>query len=251
MVLMYHGVLSNISSIPNNRETGAELYDVSLDNFKAQMEWLKTNGYKATLIDEIKNDEDKKIAITFDDGEINNFHYAFPILKEFGWKAYFFIIVKRIGEQGYMGWEDLKKLSDAGMIIGSHGLTHEILTNLLESQMSEELKASKTNLEINLSTTIKTLSIPRGFCNDKVIQRAYQLGYKTVFISHRPSHLKSLCFSRVAVKANWSLKRFAAAINGKTPLNESFSNIIIRLLKTIFRESGYNWLRSLSIRLLK
>ncbi len=251
MVLMYHGIVSDSSPVPNNRETGAELYDISLQKFKSQINYLKEQGYTATTLENINSYNQKQILITFDDGEMNNFQQAYPILKEINWKACFFIIAKRVGEKGYMGWEELKKMVEAGMIIGSHGLTHEILTNLTDSQMEEELRASKSNLEINLGITVETLSIPRGFCNDKVIEKAYQLGYKTVFISNRPSHLKSSCFNRIAIKENWSLERFAAALKGKTPLKEMVGEFLIKCLKTIFRESGYNWIRNIIIRIIQ
>src|ERR1035441_7662931 len=119
------------------------------------------------------------------------------------------------------------------MVIGSHGLSHEILTNLLDSQVEEELKASKQNLERNLGVTIDTISIPRGFCNDKIIEAAYRLGYKTVFISQRPVGLRSGCLSRIAVKSNWSLKRFDSALNGQTPLIEILGGTVIKILKTL------------------
>jgi peptidoglycan/xylan/chitin deacetylase (PgdA/CDA1 family) len=249
LVLMYHAIMSSSASIPNNRETGAKLYDVTVTNFKSQMELLKKHGYHAETLE--KRTQGQKIIITFDDGEMNNFQEAFPILKELGWQAYFFIIVKRIGENGYLGWPELRKLAESGMIVGSHGLSHEVLTNLLDSQMEEELRASKSTLEINLGMPIDTFSIPRGFCNDKVIQKAYELGYKTVFISERPASLKSPCLSRVAVKASWSLKRFEMAIKGKTPFIETIGNLLKKVFKTIFRESGYNLIRKMLIHIMK
>lgn len=249
IVLMYHGILSNTSpTVPTIRGTGAELYYVTVDQFDAQMKWLKDNGYRPTLIDHSNNQyQPNDIIITFDDGEMNNYIDALPVLKKYGFKAYFFIIIKRIGDIGYMGWNELRLMHQEGMIIGSHGLTHEILTNLLDSQMQEELKASKNNLEVNLNFPIETLSIPRGFCNDKVIETAYNFGYKTVFISERPACLTIKCISRIAIKSNWSLKRFDMALKGKTPVTEILANGLIKALKTILRESGYNWLRSFLI----
>jgi len=253
LVFMYHGITSPSMPSLQGREIGAELYDVTLDNFKAQMQWLKAQGCKPQLLEDINaQSPGKKVILTFDDGEMNNFQLAFPVLKELGWKAYFFIIVKRIGKNGYMGWDELKKLAQAGMVIGSHGLSHEILTNLLDSQIEEELRASKKYLENNLGFTIYTLSIPRGFCNDKIIETAYQLGFSSpVFVSEKPVHLKSPCLGRVAVKANWSLKRYEVALKGGVPWIEKIGDFLKKVLKTVFRESGYNWIRGLLIRLLK
>jgi peptidoglycan/xylan/chitin deacetylase (PgdA/CDA1 family) len=252
LVLMYHGITSEPSQVPEDRETGAGLYDVSLENFKAQMSCLKDKGHVSVLFEDFKTiNGPKGVVISFDDGELNNFRNAFPVLKDFGWKAYFFVIVKRIGKKGYMDWKELKELRKAGMVIGSHGLSHEILTNLLDSQMEEELRASKKNLEINLGEPIEAISIPRGFCNDRIIDTAYRLGYKIVLISERPSGLKSGCFSRVAVKSSWTLKRFDQALARKVPLLEIGGTAVKKVSKSILRESGYNWVRAVLIKLFR
>lgn len=251
VVLMYHGIFCDPALIPADRETGASLYDVSMENFKAQMAFLKDLGYSTTLLEQQTAADSRQIVITFDDGELNNFQYAFPVLRDLGWKAYFFVIVKRIGKKGYMGWDQLRQLSKAGMVIGSHGLTHEILTNLLDSQMEEELRASKKNLEINLGQPIESISIPRGFCNDKIIETAHKLGYKVVFISDRPLSLKSVCFSRVAVKSGWTLKRFKQALSNKIPVSEKAAGAAKKALKALLRESGYNWVRGSIIKLFR
>jgi peptidoglycan/xylan/chitin deacetylase (PgdA/CDA1 family) len=235
---MYHGITSKgLAGSPPDRETGAELYDVRIENFQAQINWLKS--------------AQSSVALTFDDGEMNNYELAFPILKEAGFNAYFFIIVKRIGNEGYMGWKELKALTDAGMTIGSHGLTHEILTNLKDTQVIEELRASKNCLEKNLGITIDTFSVPRGFCNDKIIQMAYEAGYKHIFISEKPECLKSVCTTRVAVKADWSLKRFQQALNNHVPAGEIIGDAFKNTAKLILRERGYNFLRRILIYLIK
>ena len=238
ITLMYHSITSQKASpVPPNREAGAEIYDVNADNFKAHLECIKSTNLNTV--------------ITFDDGEMNNYDAAFPLLKQFNFKAHFFVIVNRVGQKGYMGWTEIEELLKAGMKIGSHGLTHEILTNLLDSQMEEELRASKRTLEANLGITIEDLSIPRGFCNDKIIQMAYALGYKNIFISEKSYHIKEKCIPRVAVKGNWSLKRLQQALAGKTPLKEHITNFFKKLAKTILRESGYNALRKFLVYLLK
>lgn len=245
-VLMYHGITTNEIFLPEQREVGAEIYDVKHKEFVEQVDWLKANGYSVDKIDESK--EAKSIVMTFDDGEMNNFSHALPILHEKKFKAYFFIIVKRVGKQGYMGLDELKALIDAGMVVGSHGLSHEILTDLNETQIEQELMASKKYLERNLGVRITTLSIPRGFCNDQVLDMAYKAGYETVFISERPKDLEAECFSRVPVKSHWNLNRFEKAVRGKVPLLERFSEMLKNIVIKLFRESGYNHFRNFLIK---
>lgn len=239
VVLMYHGIISENTVIPVGRNVGADIYDVWVDNFRRQMQWLKESGYKVGT----------DVLITFDDGELNNFTEALPVLQECGFTAYFFIIVSRVGKKGYMGWPELKQLQQAGMTVGSHGLSHEILTNLLDSQLEQELTASKRTLEVNLNTSIETFSVPRGFCNDKVIDMAYQAGYKTIFISDRPQALKAHCISRIAVKNNWTVKYLQSAVKGEFVLGRAVGNGFLRVAKFVLRESGYNWCRSMVLRL--
>ncbi len=68
--------------------------------FRKQIEYLVQKGYKFVTLSELFFDNDeKKIAITFDDGYLNNYQYAFPILQEFGAVATVFIICSTIGKE--------------------------------------------------------------------------------------------------------------------------------------------------------
>ena len=94
-VLMYHAIGSKTAE-----ETGASLYCVSRDNFRRQMEYL-VHGPQST--------DHGQILITFDDGLLDNYTVAYPILKELGLKAYFFILVSRVGTKGYINWDQARE----------------------------------------------------------------------------------------------------------------------------------------------
>jgi peptidoglycan/xylan/chitin deacetylase (PgdA/CDA1 family) len=247
IVLMYHGIKENGPALPDGREEGAELYDVSLKKFKAQMQFLKSRQFDVTLLKDILSKN--SVILTFDDGEINNCTHALPVLQGLDFPAYFFVIAKRVGHDGYMGWKELRQLHDAGMVIGSHGLSHEILTPLKDTQIEEELQVSKKYIERNLDITVNSLSIPRGFCNDKIIQMARAAGYADIFISDRPKSLTMPCFTRVAVKGNWPIKRFEQALAGKIPSNEKMFNLCKNGIKRLGRETLYDWMRTVLLRI--
>ena len=244
-VLMYHGIVSEWTALPREREAGAELYDVSVGHFQEQMEWLKANQFDVDLIKESSPiAEDVPIILTFDDGEMNNYERALPVLKKYGFPAYFFVVSKRIGLRDYMGWDELRSMHEAGMVIGSHGFSHEILTNLLDTQIEEELRVSKRYLEKNLGIEIDSFSVPRGFCNERIIRMAYEAGYKHIFISDRPRVLKEPCLSRIAVKSNWTLKRFGQAVEGHVPTGEMIAGQCKSAIKRVFGEGVYDWVRN-------
>ena len=247
---MYHGIVSEWTALPKEREPGADLYDVRTVNFMEQMEWLKANRYEVDIFkEEAAGPGARRVMLTFDDGEMNNYDQAFPVLKKCGFPAYFFVIAKRIGEPGYMGWDELRAMQEAGMVLGSHGFSHEILTNLLDSQIEEELRASKRYLERNLNITVDAFSMPRGFCNNKIIRMAYDCGYQSVFISDRPKALRVECFSRVAVKAGWPIQRFERAVTGNIPVHERVVGECKSAVKRVFGEGVYDWARKTLLRM--
>src|SRR3989338_1829059 len=130
LALMYHGIIGKTTIVPPLREEGADLYDISVENFSRQIEWLHNNHYMSVACGQADSPETtKKIILTFDDGEENNYIEALPILIQHRFRAYFFITVGRVGKDGYMDWPKLHALHQAGMTIGSHGLSHEILTD--------------------------------------------------------------------------------------------------------------------------
>jgi peptidoglycan/xylan/chitin deacetylase (PgdA/CDA1 family) len=236
ITLMYHGISTEDSQVPPGREAGAELYDVPLEDFRQQMQWLKESGKHATL--------------TFDDGEMNNYALALPILKESNLQAYFFIIINMIGREGFMGLAEINALIEAGMTVGSHGTSHRILTKLKDNQIIEELRMSKSYLERHLGTRIYAFSVPRGFCSDKIINMAYDAGYTQIFISD-PAGLRANAIPRAAVKHNWTFERFQQAVDGKVPAKEAMAHALKTKAKLVLRGGGYDVFRKTLITLWK
>ncbi len=95
-VLMYHHVneLKDKFTIPP-------------DDFDHQMEYLARKNYQTLFLDELigslkEGKEKRKVAITFDDGYLDNWVYAYPILKKYNLKATIFVITSRIkGKSGF------------------------------------------------------------------------------------------------------------------------------------------------------
>jgi len=64
----------------------------------------------------------KPIILTFDDTDLDQFTIANPTLKKYGFKGVYFVMTVSLGRPHYMTADMVKKLSDEGNIIGSHGL---------------------------------------------------------------------------------------------------------------------------------
>lgn len=231
IVLGYHSI-----DTPSD-QPGAKLYCLSLERFREQIVLIaKTREHLA------KNGDGDPI-ISFDDGDITNYTKAYPILNQLGLKAYFFILAGCVGSEGYMNWEQIKELSNAGMIIGSHGMTHRILTSLNEKELDYELKDSKKILEDKLKIEINYFSVPKGHYNKHIIDKIMACGYKAVFTSN-PEDRDGFFFGRIPVKANWDLKYFSKVINSGLPLKDRTVDFIKNSSKKILGAERYDKIRT-------
>ena len=157
--------------------------------FDAQMKYLVDSGCVTITPDELYaglNGElelpEKPVLITFDDGYIDNYTNAFPILKKYGLHATIFVIPSFTSlYPGYMTWEQLKEMEANGITIESHTLTHPKLEELPDDEIRSELLNSKTLLEQNLGHPIEFLAYPTGTYNLHIAGIAQAAGYKGAF----------------------------------------------------------------------
>ena len=69
------------------------------------------------------------------------------------------------------GWEDIARLDPSLITIGSHSMTHAILTSLSDSQAEREIAASRALLEERLNRPVEIFSYPNGDYGAKIVER--------------------------------------------------------------------------------
>ncbi len=99
-VLMYHAVA--------DAEAADDAFAVTKARFLEQMETIRREGYTPVSLAELVNYvdyganlPDNPVCITFDDGYLDNYTVAFPILKQYGYKATIFAIGSSVGKDTY------------------------------------------------------------------------------------------------------------------------------------------------------
>ena len=111
-ILGYHGVM------PKEINTSGSKLIVNQEDFEKQLKYLKKHRYKSMTLSEFncwKNKECKKahksVLITFDDGYMDNYLYAFELLKKYDMNAVVFYVGKNINsnEGYYMNKEIIEK----------------------------------------------------------------------------------------------------------------------------------------------
>ncbi len=174
-VLMYHYIDEPVKA--------SSVY-VKPDSFERQMEFLRLHRYHVVPLEKLVEDlkagrkiPPKTVSITFDDGTIDNFTHAFPVLRKMGFPATIFMITSNIGRPGWLSEEDLKILDDAGMTIGSHTVNHAFLPELSPEKIRHELIESKKRLEVILGHEVKLFSYPAGGVTPAIEQAVKDAGY--------------------------------------------------------------------------
>ena len=168
--------------------------------FKKQMAYLKRTGYQVVSLDELVNSiknggqlNSKSVVITLDDGYMDNWENAFPILQEFGFTATIFVISQLIGRTNewiqkggenrrkLLGWRELEIMATEGISIGAHTKTHPSLTEVGVEFATEEIQGVKKDLEDRLGMTINFFAYPYGKMNETVKEIVRNTGYKAAF----------------------------------------------------------------------
>ena len=120
------------------------------------------------------------VLITFDDGYIDNYTADWPILKQYGFTATFFIITQYVNPSR-MDWEQLIELIGQGNSIGSHTVNHYDLSTLSAAQQKKEIDDSKGILEDKLGIPIKAFCFPSGKYNCTTLKLLSESGYSLGF----------------------------------------------------------------------
>jgi peptidoglycan/xylan/chitin deacetylase (PgdA/CDA1 family) len=175
-VIMYHSICND------SKDTKLS---VSPASFERQMKFLKDNHYNIVTLEEMgryikdgMRPPYNTIAITFDDGIYDSYQNAYPVLKKYRIPATMFIITGKIGQFGYLGWKDVREMSDSGLItIGSHTVTHEWLPTVSADKLRTELTESKAILEKNTAKQVNTFCYPYGAYGEREKEAVKNEGY--------------------------------------------------------------------------
>jgi peptidoglycan/xylan/chitin deacetylase (PgdA/CDA1 family) len=85
---------------------------------------------------------DKLVVLTFDDAPVTHFTYVAPLLKQYGFKATFFVCEFPPNFQDstkYMTWNQIKRLGEMGFEIGNHTHTHKPVNGLEKHEFLKQL----------------------------------------------------------------------------------------------------------------
>jgi peptidoglycan/xylan/chitin deacetylase (PgdA/CDA1 family) len=208
-ILMYHAISSAACvALP---QTSSIEHAVRARDFRAQLDAIVEGGFFTVTLDDLDRpvSEPKPLLITFDDGHESDWIVAAPELARRNLHAIFFVVWSYLGRPGYLNRDQVIALRSQGFEIGSHGMTHERLSQVSPEDASDELSESKTKLEDLLQEPIAAFALPGGHYNDAVLQLAWTSGYRRVMTSDfRIANRENRVMPRMGPMASTTLKDF-------------------------------------------
>lgn len=207
-VLYYHSV----------DENAANEVTITPEKLQEQLDYINDNNYvtitMTELYDHIENNKpipEKSILITFDDGYMNNYTEAFPMLKKLNMTATIFCVGNSLDGSYYLSEEAIKEMSDYGIDIESHTVNHVHLDTMSYDEQLLELKNSKNILEKITGKEVLSLAYPFGDYNDNTIKAAKDAGYKMGFttklgLSDRTDDIYKL--DRIYISSSYDMNTF-------------------------------------------
>jgi peptidoglycan/xylan/chitin deacetylase (PgdA/CDA1 family) len=228
---MYHQIVAN---------DPPDIHAVSVEAFEGQVKWLHDQGYKGVAIEERNLDRadaqdghDRQIAITFDDGYLDVFTNALPILKKYDFQATIFLVAKRVGSvndwdqaPGLTGaplldWSHVHEMVDQGICFGGHTCTHPDLTAIQAAQMEEEIRESRRIIEDKLRMPIRTFAYPYSRYNESIVKVVSECGFDYA-CTYSPGYIggagdQHFLLQRTGILATDTLHDFASKVQARFP----------------------------------
>jgi peptidoglycan/xylan/chitin deacetylase (PgdA/CDA1 family) len=224
-ILMYH-YISVPPSLTDSLRVGLS---VPPENFDAQMNLLSEHGFHTvTLLDVYRYLQNGQplppnpIVLTFDDGYLDNYQFAFPILKKYGFIGTFFILSGPIdfANPNYMTWDMVKALSDSGMDIELHSRDHFDLRNRSFDFLVFQLVGGRQTIEAHTGKPIHFMAYPSGKYDAAVLRflpSANFWGAVTTQEGRLHSIQDALTWTRLRISGRASLQGFAKTLGLKYP----------------------------------
>jgi peptidoglycan/xylan/chitin deacetylase (PgdA/CDA1 family) len=218
-VLMYH----HVSPSPG-------LVTVSPQTFAHQMQWLRDHGYLTLGADELERFlageplADKSVVVTFDDGYLDNYVYAHPVLARLKQRALLFLITGRIGEGParthsmagtdvphcpshrecmqrvaagepdavMLRWSEVEAMRAAGSFeFHSHTHTHTRWDERIAETparlvaLADDLEKSRAALRQRLGAASAHLCWPQGYYDADYRRVARDAGFRYLYTTHK------------------------------------------------------------------
>jgi len=183
-ILLYHNISKTFSPY------GSIVFP---DVFRKHIRFIKSKGIRFLHPDEFFK-EDSGILLTFDDGFVDLYEFAFPVLMDEKVPAVVFVVSGFAGKKNewevtmgksftHLSWDKIKEMHKYGVTIGSHSHLHPDYSRSPAELVKKDMKLSFEVISDKIGERVKYLSYPFGRIRRNESELAGQVGYEKAFIS--------------------------------------------------------------------
>ncbi len=167
---------------------------VTPESFERQMRYLKDKRYNVISLDELTQGIKKRrqfrhntVVITMDDGYKDNFTYAYPVLKKYGFPATIFLISDNIGtDANFLDWDEVREMFKNNVSFGGHTRNHAYLPSIKKKDVLwDEIAGCKEIIEKHTGIPVNYFSYPKGGFTEEVKMFVKKAGYKGACATNR------------------------------------------------------------------
>jgi len=229
VVLLYHRV----------NDAMRDSLTVGIEQFDQQMALLARRCRVVDIRDVVAGHVERDtalpiVAVTFDDGYVDNYSNAFPILLRNSVSAGFFVSTGKIDVDGAfdhdlsrighglptMTWAHLHEMHDAGFAIGSHSVSHLDCGKSDLEQVRSELRESRDTLKERLGIAKAIFAYPFGGRQNmtpKALEVVRQEGYAGCLSAYGECNdgpIDPFNVRRIGINHNFNEWSFRARLEG-------------------------------------
>ncbi len=215
-------------------EDQGDPYQVTPSAFEAQMRWLAEQGRLVSLDDVAAFVAGRRaltadaVLVTIDDGCRSLYTHALPILRAYAVPAVAFVCAGLIGTDAvdadhgdrFLTWDELGRLREAGVEVGSHAWSHRSLGRMSHTEALDQAERSRRVLEEKLGVKIRSFAYPFGTRSDfspetdRLLEQAgYAIAFNSMHGAIRPG-LAPVSLPRVKIEGGEGLRFFQLAARG-------------------------------------
>jgi peptidoglycan/xylan/chitin deacetylase (PgdA/CDA1 family) len=214
-VLVYHRIGSRAGP-PDSLCTFVE-------QFAAQMRYLVEMGFRSVPPGGGADPAPRSIAITFDDGYLDAYTTAFPLLERVGLTATVFLVSGCVGTTSG-GWgprtpaplmtcSQIREMQRHGISFQSHTRTHADLRQRTDAAALHELATSRAEIEDRLGVQVDAVAYPFGSFDSRISELAERAGYTSGWAAGLAAGT-ALSGERFEITAKDTMATFAVKASG-------------------------------------
>ncbi|MDA3877254.1 MAG: polysaccharide deacetylase family protein [Halothiobacillus sp.] len=174
-ILMYHSIRPVVP--PTGRGSGIV---TTPEQFAWQMDWLARHGARFVTVSQLMaaDDHTHMVANTFDDGYVDNYTIAWPILQKYNAPATIYLAPEMPGINPLTP-EMVREMSASGIEFGAHTLTHIHLPSTDDATAEREIRQSRGAVQVLTGQPCSSFAYPYGKLADRHVEMVRLAGFSS------------------------------------------------------------------------